>query len=211
MVKISPSILSCDFMRLGEEIKSVEKEIDMIHFDVMDGHFVPNITVGLPVLESLRKITKLPIEAHLMIDNPEEFIESFAKAGADIISVHIEAINNPKKIIKMIQKSGKKACLVISPQTSVNKVIPHLKDLYMVLVMSVNPGFGGQSFIDTTGKIKQLREYIDKNSLTTLIEIDGGINETTAKKAVDAGVDILVAGSYIYKSNNYLKQIEKLK
>ena len=201
--KISPSILSADFSKLGEEIQNLEKaNADLIHIDVMDGHFVPNITIGPSVIGKLRKYTSLPFDVHLMIKPVDKFIKSFAEAGADIITIHPEATQNLNESIKIIKSYNKKVGISLNPETSVEKVLPVLKLINLVLVMSVNPGFGGQKFIENTlDKVKILRKEIDSKKLNVEIEIDGGINFENAKLAKKAGVDILVSGTTIFKEN----------
>ena len=214
-IKISPSILSADFSKLGNEIQNLEKaEADLIHIDVMDGHFVPNITIGPEVISKLRKYTTLPFDVHLMISPVHNFIKNFADAGADIITIHPEATNDLVSSIKKIKSYNKKAGVSLNPKTSVNKVLPVLNLIDLVLVMSVNPGFGGQQFMkDTLKKVKVLRKEIDSKKLKTQIEIDGGINFENAKMAKKAGVDILVSGTTIFKENggNLKKNIQLLK
>ena len=214
-IKISPSILSADFSKLGNEIQNLEKAgADLIHIDVMDGHFVPNITIGPEVISKLRKYTTLPFDVHLMISPVHNFIKNFADAGADIITIHPEATNDLVSSIKKIKSYNKKAGVSLNPKTSVNKVLPVLNLIDLVLVMSVNPGFGGQQFIkDTLEKVKVLRKEIDSKKLKTQIEIDGGINFENAKMAKKAGVDILVSGTTIFKENggNLKKNIQLLK
>ena len=214
-IKIAPSILSADFSKLGSEIQDLEKaEADLIHIDVMDGHFVPNITIGPEVISKLRKYTTLPFDVHLMISPVHNFIKNFADAGADIITIHPEATNDLVSSIKKIKSYNKKAGVSLNPKTSVNKVLPVLNLIDLVLVMSVNPGFGGQQFIkDTLEKVKVLRKEIDSKKLKTQIEIDGGINFENAKMAKEAGVDILVSGTTIFKENggNLKKNIQLLK
>ena len=202
-IKISPSILSADFSKLGEEIISLDKAgADYIHVDVMDGHFVPNITIGPEVIDKLRKYTSLPFDVHLMIAPVDHFIKNFADAGADIITIHPEATNNLTDSIKKIKSFNKKAGVSLNPETSVEKVLPFLNLIDLVLVMSVNPGFGGQKFMkETLDKVKILRKEIDAKKLKTLIEIDGGINFQNAKMAKDAGIDILVSGTTVFKEN----------
>ncbi len=202
-IKISPSILSADFGKLGSEVKDLEKSgADLIHIDVMDGHFVPNITIGPEVIKKLRKYTTLPFDVHLMISPVNNFIKDFAEAGADIITIHPEATNNLKESIKKIKSFNKKAGISLNPETSIDKVVPVLSLIDLVLVMSVNPGFGGQKFIESTlDKVKFLRKEIDEKKLNTQIEIDGGINFENSKKAIAAGVDILVSGTAIFKEN----------
>lgn len=200
MTKIAPSILSADFAKLGEEIKDVEKGgADYIHVDVMDGHFVPNITIGPLIVDAIRPITDLPLDVHLMIENPDNYIPAFAEAGADIITVHYEACPHLHRTLQLIKDNNVKCGVVINPSTPVCVIqeILHLVD--MVLVMTVNPGFGGQSFIhEAVPKIKQLDELRREHDYTYEIEIDGGVNVDTAKLCTDAGADVLVAGSAVY-------------
>ena len=214
-IKISPSILSADFSKLGTEIKNLEKaNADLIHIDVMDGHFVPNITIGPEVINKLRKYTSLPFDVHLMISPVHDFIKNFAEAGADIITIHPEATTDLVSSIQKIKSFNKKVGVSLNPETSVKKVLPVLKLIDLVLVMSVNPGFGGQKFIkDTLEKVKILRKEIDTKKLKTQIEIDGGINFENAIMAKRAGVDILVSGTTIFKENggNLEKNIQLLR
>ena len=214
-VKIAPSILSADFSKLGNEIQDLEKaKADLIHIDVMDGHFVPNITIGPEVIKKLRKHTSLPFDVHLMISPVDNFITSFADAGADIITIHPEATNDLVHSIKKIKSYNKKVGVSLNPKTSIDKVLPILNLIDLVLIMSVNPGFGGQKFIkETLEKVKILRKEIDLKKLQTQIEIDGGINFENAKMAIEAGVDILVSGTTIFKENNgnLKKNIELLR
>ena len=214
-IKIAPSILSADFSKLGNEIQNLEKaEADLIHIDVMDGHFVPNITIGPGVIKKLRKYTSLPFDVHLMISPVHNFIKNFADAGADIITIHPEATSDLVSSIKKIKSYNKKAGVSLNPETSLDKVMPVLNLIDLVLVMSVNPGFGGQKFIkETLEKIKILRKEIDSKKLKTQIEIDGGINFENAKMAKEAGVDILVSGTTIFEENggNLKKNIQLLK
>tara|TARA_B100002052_G_C15743049_1_gene534137 strand:+ start:28 stop:687 length:660 start_codon:yes stop_codon:yes gene_type:complete len=202
-IKISPSILSADFSRLGDEIQNLEKaQADLIHIDVMDGHFVPNLTIGPVVIKKLRKYTNLPFDVHLMISPVHKYIKNFAEAGANIITIHPEATENLESSIKEIKSYNKKAGVSLNPETSVDKVLPVLHLIDLVLIMSVNPGFGGQKFMEKTlEKVKILRKEIDKKKLKAEIEIDGGINFENAKKAKDAGVDILVSGTTIFQEN----------
>lgn len=213
MIKIAPSILSADFSRLGEEVAAVEKAgADLIHIDVMDGHFVPNITIGPLVVKAVKKMTKLPLDVHLMIEDPHKYIEAFAKAGADIITIHVEASRDLAQDIELIKKSGSKAGVVINPKTDILKVVKTLDKICMVLVMSVNPGFEGQKFMpEVLSKVKELRSIITNSKLNVDIEIDGGINLDTAKEAVKAGANVLVAGSAIYYSKDYKGVIQGLK
>tara|TARA_B100000408_G_scaffold70788_1_gene54194 strand:- start:1557 stop:2216 length:660 start_codon:yes stop_codon:yes gene_type:complete len=214
-IKISPSILSADFSKLGSEIQNLEKaKADLIHIDVMDGHFVPNITIGPEVINKLRKYTSLPFDVHLMISPVHDFIKNFAEAGADIITIHPEATNDLVSSIQKIKSFNKKVGISLNPETSVKKVLPVLELIDLVLVMSVNPGFGGQKFIkDTLEKVKILRKEIDTKKLKTQIEIDGGINFENAIMAKKAGVDILVSGTTIFKENggNLEKNIQLLR
>ncbi len=214
-IKISPSILSADFSKLGTEIQDLEKaKADLIHIDVMDGHFVPNITIGPEVISKLRKYTSLPFDVHLMISPVHKFIKNFADAGADIITIHPEATTDLISSIKEIKSYNKKAGVSLNPETPVEKVLPVLNLIDLVLVMSVNPGFGGQKFMkETLEKVKVLRKKIDSKKLKTQIEIDGGINFENSKIAKKAGVDILVSGTTIFKENggNLKKNIQILK
>jgi len=202
-IKISPSILSADFSKLGKEIQDLEKaKADLIHIDVMDGHFVPNITIGPEVINKLRKYTNLPFDVHLMISPVHNFIKNFAEAGADIITIHPEATNDLMCSIKEIKSFNKKAGVSLNPETSINEVLSNLSSIDLILIMSVNPGFAGQKFIeDTLEKVKVLRKEIDTKKFKTQIEIDGGINFSNAKLAKEAGVDILVSGTTIFKEN----------
>jgi ribulose-phosphate 3-epimerase len=213
IIKIAPSILSADFSRLGEEVKAVESAgADMIHVDVMDGHFVPNITIGSLVVSALSKITKLPLDVHLMIEHPDKFIEPFAKAGANIISIHAEAAKQLEADLDLIKSCGVKPAVVINPKTPVSRIEKVLHLVSMVLLMTVNPGFEGQKFIsDVLPKIKELRKIIDSKRLNVDIEVDGGVNLETAKEAVKAGANVLVAGSAIYWSKDYKTIIEGLR
>ena len=214
-IKISPSILSADFSKLGSEIQSLEKaNADFIHIDVMDGHFVPNITIGPEVINKLRKYTSLPFDVHLMISPVHDFIKNFADAGADIITIHPEATNDLVSSIKKIKSYNKKVGVSLNPETSVDKALPILSMIDLVLIMSVNPGFGGQNFMEETlEKVKVLRKEIDTKKFKTQIEIDGGINFKNAKMAKKAGVNILVSGTTIFKENggNLKKNIHLLR
>ena len=202
-IKISPSILSADFSKLGNEIQNLEKAgADFIHIDVMDGHFVPNITIGPEVINKLRKHTSLPFDVHLMISPVHDFIKDFAEAGADIITIHPEATKDLTDSIKKIKSYNKKAGVSLNPETPVDKVLPILNLIDLVLIMSVNPGFGGQKFMkETLKKVQILRKEIDSKNLKAQIEIDGGINFDNAKMAIEAGVNILVSGTTIFKEN----------
>jgi len=213
MIKIAPSILSADFSILGEEIKSIEKaNADWVHIDVMDGHFVPNISFGVPIVKSIRKVTKIPFDVHLMIENVDQYIPEFAEAGADYITIHQESGNHMDRSIQLIKSLGKKAGISLNPATPVGSIEHLLLDIDLILIMSVNPGFGGQMFIEyTLDKIRLLKEFRDKNNLNYLIEVDGGVNIENVKIIIEAGADVIVAGSAIFKSDNYGETIRKLR
>jgi len=209
MKKIAPSILSADFTRLGEEVREVEKAgADYIHVDVMDGHFVPNITIGPLIVAAVRGVTKLPLDVHLMISNPDQYVDDFIKAGADILTVHAEAVHHLHRSIQYIKKAGAKAAVSLNPATPLEWIEYVLSEVDMVLLMSVNPGFGGQKFIPAViPKIERLREMMDKRGLTVEIEVDGGIGPDTIKEVSSAGADVFVAGSAIFYSGNYAETI----
>ncbi len=213
MVKIAPSILSADFSRLGDEVKAVEDAgADWIHVDVMDGRFVPNITIGPLVVESLRKVTKLPLDVHLMIENADLYIEDFANAGADIISVHVEACPHLHRTIQSIKEKGVKAGVVLNPATTLFSLDEIIEQVDMVLLMSVNPGFGGQKFIKSVlSKIELLRNTLDESGVELDVEVDGGIKPDNADIIKQAGANVLVAGSAIFGSDDYKKAIEALR
>lgn len=213
MIKIAPSILSADFAKLGDEIKDVEKGgADYIHVDVMDGHFVPNITIGPLIVEAIRPITQLPLDVHLMIENPDQFIPAFAKAGADIISVHVEACKHLHRTIHLIKENGAKAGVVINPATPVDTIQHIIDDVDLVLLMTVNPGFGGQKFIEqVVPKIRAVSEMAKSKGLDIDIEIDGGVNPETAKICAEAGANVLVAGSAIYNQEDRAKAISDIR
>jgi len=214
-IQISPSILSADFSQLGNEIKKLEQGgADLIHVDVMDGHFVPNLTIGPPVIKNLRKYTKLPFDVHLMISPVHEYIENYANAGADIITIHPEATENLKESISLIKKFGKKVGVSLNPKTEIKTLIDEIDNIDLVLVMSVNPGFGGQKFMpEVLDKIKELKKIKDKNQYHFDIEVDGGINFSNSKIVLEAGADILVSGTTVFKENggDIKTNIEKLK
>ena len=214
-IQISPSILSADFSQLGNEIKKLEEGgADLIHVDVMDGHFVPNLTIGPPVIKNLREYTKLPFDVHLMISPVHRYIENYAKAGADIITIHPEATENLKDSINLIKKLGKKAGVSLNPETEIKNLIDEIEHIDLVLVMSVNPGFGGQEFMpEVLTKIKELKDIKEKNQYHFSIEVDGGINFSNSKIILEAGADILVSGTTVFKENNgdIKTNIEKLK
>jgi ribulose-phosphate 3-epimerase len=213
MVKIAPSILSADFANLGEEILDVEKGgADYIHVDVMDGHFVPNITIGPLIVEAIRPITKLPLDVHLMIENPDQYIEAFAKSGADYITVHVEACRHLHRTIQHIKSLGVKAGVVLNPATPVESIHHIIGDIDMVLLMSVNPGFGGQKFIpEVLPKIRKVKEMAEKKGIELEIEIDGGVNPETAKQCIEAGANVLVAGSAIYNEKDRARAISLIR
>jgi len=213
MKKIAPSILSADFCRLGEEIKAVEAAgADYIHIDVMDGHFVPNITIGPLVVEAVRKITSLPLDVHLMIENPDRYIPDFAAAGADIIVVHAEASIHLHRSIQLIKSLGKRAGVSLNPATPLNYLEYVLADLDLVLLMTVNPGFGGQSFIEESiPKIRALRAMLDKRGLEAELEVDGGVKVDNIARIAHAGADVFVAGSAVFGSSDYAATIRTLK
>ena len=211
-IKISPSILSADFSTLGDEIKSLEKAgADLIHVDVMDGHFVPNITMGPPIIKMVRKCTKLPFDVHLMISPVEKYIKAFADAGSDIITIHPEATDNLKRAVGTIKSLGKKAGVSLNPKTPISALINVINDIDLILIMSVNPGFAGQSFMSgVLPKVTELRKMINDKKLKIDIEIDGGINFETAPLAVKAGANILVSGTTIF-SGSLKDNIQKLR
>ena len=213
MGKIAPSILSADFTRLGEEIQDVEKAgADYIHIDVMDGHFVPNITIGPMIVKAAKRVAKAPLDVHLMISNPDEFIDEFADAGADIISVHAETLNHLHRTIQHIRARGVSPGVSLNPATPLNILEYILDEVGMVLLMTVNPGFGGQKFIhQVLPKIERVREMIDKRGLNTEIEVDGGITPENIGRVSSAGADVFVAGSAVFYSNNYKNTISLMK
>lgn len=215
IIKISPSILSADFSKLGEEIVALERAgADYIHIDVMDGHFVPNITIGPEIIRRLRPVTKLTFDVHLMISPVNNFIKDFADAGADIITFHPEATENVSETIKLIRNLGKKVGVSLKPKSQINLIENHLNDIDLILIMSVEPGFGGQKFMpDVLDKMKKLRILVDKKKLDIDIEIDGGINFNNSKKAKEFGANILVSGSTVFKENegNLKKNIQLLR
>jgi ribulose-phosphate 3-epimerase len=213
MKKIAPSILSADFTRLAEEILRVEEGgADYIHIDVMDGHFVPNITMGPMIVEAARRCTGLPLDCHLMIEDPERFIGDFLRAGADIISIQWEASKHPNRAIQLIKESGARASVVLNPSTPLTFLEYVLSDVDMILIMTVNPGFAGQSFIpEMLDKVRALREMIDQKGLLVEIEVDGGIKLENIGKVAMAGGDVFVSGSGIYGTNDYGDTIKKMK
>lgn len=213
MMKIAPSILSADFSKLGEEIKNVDKAgADIIHIDVMDGVFVPNITIGPLVVKSIRNITRLEFDVHLMINNPDPYIDEFVNAGADIICVHAEACKHLHRTVQKIKERNVKAAVSINPATPINNLEYILNELDMVLLMTVNPGFGGQSYIDcVTEKIETIRNMSLKKGVNLDIEVDGGIDENTIKKAAKAGANVFVSGTTIFRSENMKETIKRLR
>jgi len=213
MVKISPSILSADFARLGEEIQAIERGgADYVHVDVMDGHFVPNITIGPLVVDAVRKITDLPLDVHLMIENPDRYIADFAKAGADIITVHQEAVPHLHRTVQLIKSLGKKAGVSINPATPAATLDMILAELDLVLVMTVNPCFGGQSFIEAClPKIRDLREQITARGLEVELEVDGGVKTDNIGSIAAAGADVFVAGSAVFGATDYAATIAALR
>ena len=213
MLKISPSILSADFSRLGEEIKNIEKAgADYIHIDVMDGSFVPNLTIGNEVVRSIRSVSAWPYDVHLMINNPDNHIKNFAEAGSDIITIHAEASIHLDRSLALIKSFGKKAGVSLVPSTHEDVLDYVLEKLDLILVMTVNPGFGGQKFLSSQlKKIENIRKKIERSGRKIELEVDGGINEETSKLVVSAGADVLVSGSYIFGSKSYSEAISKLR
>jgi len=213
MIKIAPSILSADFARLGEEIKAIEAGgADYVHVDVMDGHFVPNITIGPLIVAAIRPVTRLPLDVHLMIENPDQYIPDFAKAGADIIVVHAEATSHLHRTIQLIKSFGKKAGVSLNPATPLSALEMILPDIDLALLMTVNPGFGGQSFINSClPKITALRQMIDALGLPIELEVDGGVKTDNIEQIAAAGADVFVAGSAVFGTADYAATIAQLK
>lgn len=213
MIKIAPSILSADFSKLGEEVRNIEAHgADIVHIDVMDGMFVPNITFGMPIIKSIRNVTKLLFDVHLMIEKPDRYIEDFVKAGADIITVHYEADKHIDRTINYIKSFGIKAAVALNPGTSVSNIKDLIPELDMVLIMSVNPGFGGQKYIKyCSNKIREVKELKDKLNPNLLIEVDGGVDVTNIREVVQSGANVIVAGSAVFKNNNVEENIKNLR
>jgi ribulose-phosphate 3-epimerase len=211
--QIAPSILTADFARLGEEVAAVERAgADLIHFDVMDGHFVPNLSIGVPVLASLRKITRLPLDAHLMIDNPEKYVEVFVKAGAGSVSVHAEVCNDIPAMARRLHDLGARASIGINPETDVDRVLPFAEHLDMILIMSVHPGFGGQEFIpEALGKLRAVRRELDRRGLKVDIQIDGGVKLDNIADVKAAGANVFVSGSGIFGKPDYARVIHEMR
>ena len=213
MIKIAPSILSADFAHLGRDIEAIATA-DYVHFDVMDGIFVPNISIGIPVLKSIRKVTELPIDAHLMIVQPVHYVEQFCDAGADIVTCHVEA-DTPENIrlaLEKIHAKGKRAGVVVKPNTRAEAVLPFIKECDIILVMTVEPGFGGQKFMaDMMPKLAQIRKYIDEMNPACELEVDGGVDAQTCHACIEAGANVLVAGSAVYKAADIPAKIAELR
>ena len=210
---IAPSLLAADFANLEREVKMInESQADWIHIDIMDGVFVPNISMGLPVVESIKRHAKKVMDVHLMIVQPERYVEAFQKAGAEVISVHIEACQHLHRNLQQIKALGCKAGVAVNPHTSINQLEEIIQDIDLVCLMSVNPGFGGQKFIENTfQKVRRLKELITRSNSKTLIEIDGGVNLQNAKPLLEAGADVLVAGNFVFSSSNPTGVIQQLK
>ena len=211
-VAIAPSILAADCGRLNEEIKEVEKETSFLHIDVMDGHYVPNLTFGVPIVESIRKATNMVFDVHLMVTNPMDFFKPFADAGADMLTFHVETVEDPDEAIEAIRKLGKRAGISIHPDTPIEKVFPYAAKCDLVLVMTVRPGFGGQHFMESSiDRIKAVRKVIDDAKADTIISVDGGICKETAPRVVSAGAGYLVAGSAVFSNKDHAAAIKELR
>lgn len=211
--KIAPSLLSADFSRLGDEIEMINRsEADWFHVDVMDGVFVPNISFGFPIMEVLQRYARKPLDVHLMITHPEKYVERFVEAGAYSVGFHLEAVEDPRPILQLIRQKGCHTCLTINPDIAVERLFPYLKEVDMVLLMSVFAGYGGQKFIDQTWeRLRTVKAEIQRQGLNTLIEIDGGVNKDNAQRLFEAGADVLVAGSSVFKAANPTAAILELK
>lgn len=213
MVELSPSVLSANFANLQNDLDQLKKtKVKYLHLDIMDGKFVPNISFGFPIIKAIRKDNDFIFDTHLMIDEPIRYIDQFKKSGADLVTIHYEACSNLDETIEKIKSCGLKVGLSFKPKTDINNIIPYLEKIDLCLVMSVEPGFGGQSFMeDSIGKIQKIRSYIDENNLSCLIEVDGGIKDYNLKKVIDAGVDVVVSGSDIFshKENSIVEQVNK--
>jgi len=213
MIKIAPSILSADFSKLGEDVKKLEEcGADLVHIDVMDGMFVPNISFGIPVIKSIRNLTKLPFDVHLMIEDPARYVKDFAEAGADIITIHAEADKHLDRTINYIKSLGVKAAVALNPATPVSTIKHLISNLDMVLIMSVNPGFGGQKYIKySSEKLQEVKELADKYNPSLMIQVDGGVDENTISDVVKAGANVIVAGSAVFKNGAVKENISKLR
>lgn len=210
-IRIAPSILSADFANLESELESIN-DSDMIHVDVMDGHFVPNLTIGLPVLKRIREVTETELDVHLMIENPEIWVERYAETGIDSLTFHFEATKDPNQVISRIRDGGTRVAMAIKPATSFDEVVDLIPELDMLLIMTVEPGFGGQSFMETAiPKIQVAREYVLKNALSVSIQVDGGITEDNIARVAEAGADTFVAGTSVFKSMNRNQTIKRLR
>lgn len=211
-IQIAPSILSADFGNLLADIRKIEKDTDILHIDVMDGHFVPNISFGIPIIKSIRSRTDLQFDVHLMITNPEEYIRAFSEAGADIVTFHIETVQDPASMIRMIHGLGKKAGISLNPDTAVETLFPFLPDLDLVLIMSVYPGFGGQSFMaEAPARIRAVRDELDRIGSNAWLSVDGGVSDKTAPVIISSGATLLVAGSAVFGDPNPEEAMRRLK
>ncbi|MBR2750876.1 MAG: ribulose-phosphate 3-epimerase [Clostridiales bacterium] len=209
--EINPSILSADFGHLADEIQKVEKDTTFLHIDVMDGHYVPNITFGVPVVKAIRSETNLIFDVHLMITDPMAFVEAFAEAGADMITFHVETVDDPEKVISKIRSLGKRAGMAIHPDTPIEKILPYVEKCDLILIMSVRPGFGGQHFMEEAlERIAAVRKVVDEKDLKTIISVDGGICNETIDRVVKAGANLLVAGSAVFSNDDHSKAIKEL-